>query len=219
MFVVGHPFKSNPAMAHMVMVTAAHVLNGILGDDATIIFRKKESDGSYKRFPYTIRIRENGKPLFVQHASADVIAMYLKLPHELKPEVIPIDLLAGDETFQKYEIHPGDELFSLGYPFTVEANEAGFPILRSGKIASYPITPAKTVKTFLFDFRIFPGNSGGPVYMSYTNRRYQNNIILGESIQYIAGLVSQRANASPEFNSQPLEFSYNHSGAVYKRNY
>ena len=204
MFVVGRPLKSAPTKAHMVMVTAAHVLDSIPGDDAVIILRKKESDGSSKRFPFPIKIRENGKPLFVQHATADVVAMYLKLPDDLKPSVIPIDLLADDKIFEKYEIHPGDELLSLGYPFTAEANEAGFPILRSGKIASYPITPAKTVKTFLFDFRIFPGNSGGPVYMGYTNRQYHNNINLGESIQYIAGLVSQEAKSLPEFSSQPL---------------
>jgi hypothetical protein len=204
MFVVGRPLKSKPQEGYYVMVTAAHVLDNIIGDDAIIFLRKKESDGTYKKVPFPIKIRENGKPLFVRHASADVVAMYLTIPNDLKFSPMSSNLLADDKIFEKYEIHPGDELLNLGYPFTAEANEAGFPILRSGKIASFPITPAKTVKTFLFDFRVFEGNSGGPVYMSYLGRIYQNIYHVDEMVQYIAGLVSQQWNASPEFNSQPL---------------
>jgi hypothetical protein len=63
--------------------------------------------------------------------------------------------------------------------------------LRSGKIASYPLLPTNKTKTFLFDFRVFKGNSGGPVYLVQTNRLYKNNIALGQTIHIIVGLVSQ----------------------------
>jgi len=100
------------------------------------------------------------------------------------------DFLAGDTEFEKYELHPGDELLCLGFPLGVQANEAGFPILRSGKIASYPLTPLKVVKHFLFDFKIYPGNSGGPVYFSYSGRTYGDTGRLGENLQYVVGLVT-----------------------------
>jgi len=77
---------------------------------------------------------------------------------------VSVDLLATDEVFIRYEIHTGDELLSLGYPFGLPANSAGFPILRSGKIASYPLIPAKKHRTFLYDVQAQSGNSGGPVY-------------------------------------------------------
>jgi hypothetical protein len=32
-------------------------------------------------------------------------------------------------------------------------------------VASFPLGPSKAFPTFLLDFRVFPGNSGGPVYL------------------------------------------------------
>lgn len=93
MFVVGRPLKSKPQASYYVMVTAAHVLDDIIGDEATILLRKKESDGTYKKVSSTIKIRENGVPLFVHHASADVVAMYLQIPNDLGFSLLPINLL------------------------------------------------------------------------------------------------------------------------------
>jgi hypothetical protein len=72
-----------------------------------------------------------------------------------------------------------------------ESNAAGFPILRSGKIASYPIYPTKNQPTFLYDFEIFGGNSGGPVYMVECNRSFKGSTHIGK-VQFVAGLVSQQ---------------------------
>jgi hypothetical protein len=71
-------------------------------------------------------------------------------------------------------------------------NDAGFPILRSGIISSYPLTPASSVKFIGFDFRVYKGNSGGPVYFKYTNRTYSTGTHLGETAHGIIGLVSQQ---------------------------
>ena len=209
MFLIGIPTKANPEQSYIVMVTAAHVFDEIAGDDATIFLRRKGADGVYVKIPFPIKIRDKGKPLFVKHDNADVVAMYLSIPNDIAGnlELIPTNLLANDKVFEKYEIHPGDELLCLGYPFLAESNKAGFPILRSGKIASYPLIPAKTVKTFLFDFTIFEGYSGGPVYMDYNGRIYQNINHVGEMVQYIAGLVTQQLTSLPEYHNQPLELA------------
>ena len=61
-------------------------------------------------------------------------------------------------------------MMALGFPRGLAANAAGFPILRSGRVASYPIAPAKIFPTFLLDFSVFPGNSGGPVFMTQVDR-------------------------------------------------
>ncbi len=119
--------------------------------------------------------------------------MYVRLPEEVSSwlPLLSTDLLADDQMLSKFEIHPGDELECLGYPLGNASNEAGFPILRSGKIASYPLLPTAATKTFLFDFRIFKGNSGGPVYFIATNRIYGGSTMLGQTIGFIAGLVSE----------------------------
>jgi hypothetical protein len=83
------------------------------------------------------------------------------MPTAFKASLLPFGLLATDELLRKYELHPGDELFCLGYPLFTSADH-GFPILRSGKIASYPLVPAKQHKNWLFDFRVFKGKAVDP---------------------------------------------------------
>jgi len=104
--------------------------------------------------------------------------------------MLSTDLLADDKIMERFEIHPGDELLCLGYPLRAEV--FGFSILRSGKIASYPLLPAKDTKTFLFDFEVFKGNSGGPVYFVDKGRRYGGTAHVAESIQFVAGIVTRQ---------------------------
>ena len=190
-FILGKPMPSDPNKAYYVMVTAAHVLNQMTGEKAILYLRKKEGD-SFKKFPFEISIRKGDKALWTTHPSADVAVMYVPLPQVADITLISTDLLATDETLNKFEIHPGDRLSCLGYPLNYEANEAGFPILRSGYIASYPLVPTKTVKSFLFDFNVFEGNSGGPVYMVDYSRTYGGALAIGV-VEFLAGLVSQES--------------------------
>jgi hypothetical protein len=118
--------------------------------------------------------------------------MYVVVPKSAYVARLPVDLLATDRVFVQYGIHPGDELFALGYPFGLPANSAGFPILRSGTIASYPLVPARKYPAFLYDFQVYEGNSGGPVYFTSSSRMTAGGG-REQSVRFIAGLVSQYA--------------------------
>jgi hypothetical protein len=142
--------------------------------------------------PFNIAIRDNGKPLWTTIENADIAVMYIRLPSNTDLQLASTDLLATEQDMRDYELRPGDRLFCLGYPLNLEANEAGFPILRSGFIASYPLLPADTVRSFLFDFNIFEGNSGGPVYFFDSNRMINGNTNLGTTYRMVVGLVSQQ---------------------------
>jgi hypothetical protein len=181
--------------AYFVMISAAHVFDDIKGDKGTINFRLKREGGTYATVPYEIPLRDQGKPLYVKHPEVDVAALYVKMPTAFKAPLVPIGLLATDEWLTRFELHPGDELFCLGYPLFA-SSEHGFPILRSGKIASYPLVPAKEHKNWLFDFRIFKGNSGGPVYFVDRNRLYGNERHDGETIQMLVGLVTSQLSSA-----------------------
>ena len=187
-FILGKPSLKDSSFAYYVLVTANHVLNDIKSDYGKC-FLRVEKNGKYVNLPINLKIRENGKPLWIKHPSVDVAAMYVDLPKEVKIPLLPTIFLATDDLLNEYDIHPGDELLCLGFPYGAEANDAGFPILRSGKIASYPITPTKEVKSFLYDFQIFGGNSGGPVYFVGLNRSYKGTVHLGE-VRFIMGIVS-----------------------------
>ena len=73
----------------------------------------------------------------------------------------------------------------------VSSNAARFPVLRSGRIASYPLLPTERTKTFLLDFRVFKGNSGGPVYFVERYRLQPGTLGGYTNYHFIMGLVSQ----------------------------
>jgi hypothetical protein len=192
-FLMGKPIGNGKAS--YVMVTAAHVFDDIAGEQAAITFHYKDADGKYQHGVYPIKIRDGDKALYTKHPSVDVAALYVQMPAQFQSiKMLDIALLLKDEWITHFEIHPGDELLCLGFPLFA-SSEHGYPILRGGTIASYPLVPQKEYKTWLFDFRVFPGNSGGPVYFVDRNRTYGKVTHLGETIQFVVGLVTQQAFA------------------------
>jgi len=172
-----------------VLITAAHVLEEMQGDQATVHLRMRQpgSPENWIRKRYLLPIRQNGQPLWKKNPGVDVAVMYIRLNTPLFDKAATVDLLATDEMLRKYDITPGVELKCLGYPLGDESNSAGFPILRSGDIASYPLLPTGQTKTFLFDFRVFKGNSGGPVYFSQP--QFRGSVAFGGRAQFIMGMV------------------------------
>jgi hypothetical protein len=201
-FFVSRPGKASSGGRSPVMVTAAHVLAGISGDSAVLLLRRRLPDGDMRSYEQPVRIREKGAPRWTAHPDADVAVLPVDLPAETKAAPIAFELLATDEVFSRYEIHPGDELLSLGYPYGLPANTAGYPVLRSGKIASYPLIPARKHRKFLYDVQVHSGNSGGPVFFTASSRTYGGSHKVRE-ISFIAGLVSTQAVVE----GQPLELA------------
>jgi S1-C subfamily serine protease len=191
-FIIGRPSEREASKAFYLLITAAHVLEQMKGTNATLFLRRKIANGTFERVPHSFGIRRDDQPLWMRHPDnvADVAAMYVALPEHIDLALLPTTVLADDEVLRKFEIHPGDELMCLGYPFGAEANAAGFPILRSGKIASYPLIPTEQTKTFLYDFQVFSGNSGGPVYFVQSGRSFAGGMHVA-TIQFVAGIVTQ----------------------------
>jgi hypothetical protein len=205
LFTMGIPLKSDPKLAKLVLVTAAHVLDDIEGDVASLTVRRRNVDGGYTSYLYNLPIRTNGHSLYVKHRTADVAAMYANLPDDVPITGLTPDFLVDDKRLEEIELHPGDDAFALGFPLAT-TGPGGFPILRSGHIASYPLTPMKDVKQFHVDLFLFGGNSGGPVYFSYVNRFFKGGLHLGV-MQGLLGLVTQETrSAIPEFADKALNF-------------
>lgn len=98
--------------------------------------------------------------------------------------------LGDDARLTSFGLHPGDEVSCLGFPMGAESKPYGFPILRSGRVASYPLLPTKQTKSFLLDFPVFPGNSGGPVYFVLSGMRGDRTIYVGQQL-ILLGVVSK----------------------------
>jgi hypothetical protein len=149
----------------VILVTANHVFEKMKGAKATVGFRVEQPDGSWRFAPEKIVIRKGGKELWAHHAVRDVAAIQIVAPPAFAKAAIPLAWLAGNDAMTRYRLEPGDEMMTLGFPQGLSANSAGFPILRAGKVASYPLGPSNAFPTFLLDFHVFPGNSGGPVFL------------------------------------------------------
>lgn len=173
-----------------VLVTARHVFDRMPGEEVDVGYREQDKDGGWRYQPQSIHIRDADHDLFAHHPTRDVVAIAVKAPPEFAKAAIPLSWLAGADTFSKYDIGPGDEMMVLGYPQGLSADSAGFPILRSGRIAS-PIEPVKVSPTFLLDFRVFPGNSGGPVFISQAARQ-RPGADQAQEVQFIAGMLTQQ---------------------------
>lgn len=168
-----------------VLVTAHHVLARMPGAEAKVGYRAPTADGGWRYAPEALRIRDDrGEPLWRAHPSRDVAVIALRAPERFARAAIPIGYLAPGTGAAV--VQPGEELMVLGYPRGLAANAAGFPILRAGRVASYPLTPA-TSPTFLLDFSVFPGNSGGPVFDAGAN---------GQPL--IAGVLTQEVELDNE---------------------
>ena len=185
-----------------VLITAHHVFQKMPGPTARIGYRVANADGSWTYSPQSLSIRDrDGHELWTHHPGRDVAAITLMAPPEFAKAAIPLAYLAGDSTFQAHQLNTGDEMMALGFPRGLSANAAGFPILRSGRVASYPLAPADVFPTFLLDFSVFPGNSGGPVFVTPQGLAEGATPGREASPGFIAGLLTQQV----ELNSERLE--------------
>jgi V8-like Glu-specific endopeptidase len=179
----------------IVLVTAAHVFDTMPAAQARIGYRFQGADGGWRYSPQPFAIRSvQGQPKWTRHPTRDVAVMEIQAPPEFVQSAIPLNWLASDDTFNRYGVEPGDEMEALGYPLGLAANQAGFPILRSGRVASYPLAPSAEFPTFLLDFTVFPGNSGGPVYIDQRERKGAD--AQTQPAQFIAGILTQQVELS-----------------------
>ena len=180
-----------------VLVTAAHVLDRMPDRDARIGWRIALPDGSWQFDPQPLTIRaEDDRPLWTRHPERDIAVMRLTAPEAFTRAAIPLGWLADESTFDDYEVGPGDEMLSLGFPRGLSANRAGFPILRVGRIASWPLAPIRAFPTFLLDFSVFPGNSGGPVFWTAIARRRPD--VPDPDHPFVAGVLTQEVMVGQE---------------------
>ena len=155
----------------VVLVTAAHVFNLMPNAEVRIGWRYQDAGGAWRYQPQPLQIRAHGQPLWTRHRTQDVAVIAIQVPAHFARAAIPLAWLADEAAFDRYGVRTGDEMIALGFPEGRSSNAAGFPILRFGRVASYPLGPVRDFPTFLLDSRVFGGNSGGPVFMTPGLRR------------------------------------------------
>lgn len=162
-FLISVPKKDGTT--ETVLVTAAHVFEKMPAPEVRVGWRVQTAKG-WIYTPQNIIIRTKDGPAWYQHPGQDIAVIPVTVPASAKDAVLPETMLADDQAFAAAHVSAGDEMMTLGYPHGLSANVAGFPILRAGRMASYPVMPSAAFPTFLIDLTAVPGNSGGPVFMN-----------------------------------------------------
>lgn len=150
----------------MFLATSGHVLEKAGGEEAVLVLRDAQDDGTFRRNDVPIRIREGGKNLWTKHEKEDVAVLPLKLPETVKVDSLPITSLATEEDIRDEKLDVCSGVWVFGFPARLESNGAGFPIARNATIASYPLIPVKHHRTYMIDCSTFAGDSGGPVFVT-----------------------------------------------------
>lgn len=177
----------------VVLVTARHVLANITGGQVFLGLHLKNPDGTWRLEWRAEPSTAEGQPLWTQHPTYDVAVLPVSAPPEAAQAAVPASWFADADTLAREDVQAGDPVEVLGYPAGYAADNRGFPILRLGHLASYPLTPT-TEGTFLVDFPVVSGNSGGPVF---TSRRIgKRPALVGaegpQPDEFIAGIVVQQ---------------------------
>ena len=154
-----------------VLVTAAHVFEQMPAPDVQVGWRFQAGDGAWRYNPRPMTIRVAGRPAYTSHPTLDIAVMAVAAPDAMARNAIPLSWLADERSFTDWGVGPGDEMMTVGYPLGQSSNRAGFPILRTGRVASWPLTPFEHYPTMLLDITVLGGNSGGPVFMASYGRR------------------------------------------------
>ena len=169
----------------LYLVTAAHVLEHIKENAATVVLRRPNADGSFDRVEYTIGLRHDGESLWVRNAKQDVAVLPVTEPLPVPVAGLPASKLAAAVNLRDAGLHICSPLFVFTFPKGFEANSSGFPVARQGIFASPPLLSAETYPTFYADFAAYAGDSGGPVFMSTSDGHVLVvGIVLGSALYH-----------------------------------
>ena len=171
-----------------VLVTAAHAVDPSETPEIRIGWRFATEDGGWSFAPQPAPLEIGGRDLWARHPERDIAVVEVVAPPSFSARAIPLSWLADERDLDQQGVGPGDQIFTLGYPRGLSSNRAGFPILRTVRVASYPLSPIRAFPTFLIDGFLYPGNSGGPVFL-------QRGL---DGHPLILGLVTQQVDQGEE---------------------
>ncbi len=161
----------------IVLVTASHAFDGPDRRECQVVLRRRRDDGSYERSELVVPLRRDGDPLWKKHPEQDIAALPVDLPEGVEAAPFSLDQIADEQALAEKKVHVGQDVWVPCFPASLEGNEAGWPVLRHGSVASHPLVPVTWAKTFLIDSTVFGGDSGAPV------------VVVANDAPLVAGLV------------------------------
>jgi hypothetical protein len=159
---------------------------------------KDEQTSRYRDFGARIVLRQNGKNLFTASSDFDlaVIPATEELLTRIELDGHKVAVLQPTDFADAQTTSDGEDVVVLGFPALVGEEYQQRALMRSG-IVAWTDSSGPTNHEFLIDARIFPGNSGGPVFSTPAGVNRDASISTGRVVKLL-GLVSKTVNAKPD---------------------
>ena len=131
-------------------------------------------------------LSSRGIPL-AKSPDADIAAIPMFKYSSMEKQFDSLELKSiGISLFKNWDyINEGDDLFVLGFPMQLGSGTRSQPVYRYG-IVSLKDKPGQ----YLIDCTIYPGNSGGPVFLKPSFYNYRDKSIRAGTSAYFVGIVS-----------------------------
>ena len=146
-----------------LLVSAAHTFEKMNGLECTAVFRGRDASGGWVRRDAAIGLRDGESPRWVRHPSADIAVLVCDVPEGVDLAPFPLGQVARAADFEAGRVRLGQRVRVACFPAQTEGNGAGWPVLRTGAIATFPLTPAASLERFFVDYSHFGGDSGAAV--------------------------------------------------------
>lgn len=157
-------------VADHLLVSAAHVFENGKASTCTVAFRTAGGPAESFRRDVTVTLRDGERPLWQRHPAADVAVIAVQPPNDADLEPFSVEQLADRERLEAGVVRAGKRVWIACFPAQLEANKAGWPILRHGTIATHPLVPIDDVPTLLIDYSHFGGDSGSAAVLDDAGR-------------------------------------------------
>lgn len=169
-FLVGFAINNEPdlnkRLYKVFLLTNRHVFNN--QEQLWIRFDRKEIKNTVK-FPIQLKVGSEIKWLAHSDERVD-LAMLTISPDFLNKNAVEWtfineELFAYPNNFEEVGIELGDSIFIAGFPLGISGSERNYAVVRSGTVARLDQEIIQSINAFLIDATVFPGNSGGPVFI------------------------------------------------------
>ncbi len=146
-----------------VLVTAAHVFDEMTGPQCRLVYRAADAEAGFVRKETEAPVKDGDRKLWVRHPAADVAVLGITVPEGVDVQPFTLNQIADTRHVEDRIVRVGQDVFIPCFPAQVEANSAGWPLLRKGSLATHPLTPVARTPTMFVDYSHFGGDSGAPV--------------------------------------------------------
>lgn len=165
-FILFRHDADQPGSAIPVMVTAAHLIEAAGQGPLFIGARMPDDQGGASITLIEFLPGRGDRRFYVKHPEHDIAAFELRLPVDAARLVALPSFLLNKRRGAGGALRAGEEVSFVGFPETLPEMEGLFPVLRTGRVASYPVGTSRSGGVFVINADVYPGDSGGPVFLS-----------------------------------------------------